>query len=74
MVDPVAALTAVLPEEQGAASASVNAAKLSGLPTPPPEDTRPRTIALVGSAAALLLLGLIVAIAQTTKRHQQRGP
>ncbi|MGH3511597.1 MAG: type VII secretion-associated serine protease mycosin [Pseudonocardiaceae bacterium] len=74
MIDPVAALTAVLPEEQGAAPAPVNAAKLSGLHTPPPKDTRPRTVALVGSAAALLLLGLIVVIAQTTKRHHQHRP
>ncbi|MFN2477936.1 MAG: type VII secretion-associated serine protease mycosin [Pseudonocardiaceae bacterium] len=73
MIDPVAALTAVLPEEQGAASAPMNAAKVSGFQTPPPDDTHPRTVALVGSAAALLLLGLIVVIAQTTKRHQQRG-
>ena len=74
MIDPVAALTAVLPEEQGAAPAPVNAAKLSGLPTPPLEDTHPRTVALVGSAAALILLGLIVVIAQTTKRHHQHRP
>jgi len=73
MIDPVAALTAVLPEEQGAAPASVNAAKLSGFQPPPPDNT-PRTVALVGSAAALILLGLIVVIAQTTKHHRQRRP
>ena len=36
--------------------------------------TRPRTVALVGSAAALVLLGLIVVIAHTTKRHQRHRP
>jgi membrane-anchored mycosin MYCP len=74
MIDPVAALTAVLPEEQGPAPAPVSAAKLSGFPTPPPDDTHPRTVALVGSAAALILLGLIIVIAQTTKRHQRPRP
>ncbi|MFY9806309.1 MAG: type VII secretion-associated serine protease mycosin [Pseudonocardiaceae bacterium] len=69
MVDPVAALTAVLPEEHGGAPASVNAAKLSGFHPPPPDNT-PRIVALVGSAVALLLLGLTVVIAQTTKRHR----
>lgn len=74
MIDPVAALTAVLPEEHGAAPAPVIAAKVSGFPTPPPDGSRPRTIALVGSAAALLLLGLIVVIAHSTKRHQRHRP
>ncbi len=74
MIDPVAALTAVLPEEQGPAPAPVNAAKLSGFPAPPPDDTHPRTVALAGSAAALILLGLIIVIAQTTKRHQRPRP
>ncbi|MGH3783639.1 MAG: type VII secretion-associated serine protease mycosin [Pseudonocardiaceae bacterium] len=70
MIDPVAALTAVLPEEHGAAPAPVNAAKVSGFQNPPPEGTRPRTVALVGSAAALILLGLTVVIAHTIKRHR----
>jgi len=52
----------------------VSAAKLSGFPTPPPDDTHPRTVALAGSAVALILLGLIIVIAQTTKRHQRPRP
>ena len=71
MIDPVAALTAVLPEEQATA---VNAAKLSGFHSAPPDGTRPRTVALVGSAVALILLGLIVVIAHSTKRHQRHRP
>lgn len=69
MVDPVAALTAVLPEEQSRTPDPVSPAKLDGLrPPPPPEDTLPRTIALAGSAAALALLGLTLLITHTLRR------
>ena len=71
MVDPVAALTAVLPEEQARATEPVGPARLEGLRPPPPADTLPRTIALIGSAAALALLGLIVLITHTLKRRDR---
>jgi membrane-anchored mycosin MYCP len=75
MIDPIAALTAVLPEERGpkdgASPAPVNPAKLSGFPASPPDNT-PRTVALAGSAAALVLLGLTLLVVQILKR-QQRG-
>ncbi|HKS50681.1 MAG TPA: type VII secretion-associated serine protease mycosin [Pseudonocardiaceae bacterium] len=75
MIDPIAALTAVLPEERGpkdgASPAPVNRAKLSGFPVSPPDNT-PRTVALAGSAAALVLLGLTLVVVQILKR-QQRG-
>jgi membrane-anchored mycosin MYCP len=71
IVDPVAALTAVLPEEQSRTPDPVSPAKLEGLKPPPPEDTLPRTIALVGSAAALALLGLVLLITHTLKRHNR---
>jgi membrane-anchored mycosin MYCP len=72
MVDPVAALTAVLPEEQSRTPDPVSPAKLEGLRPPPPAvDTLPRTIALVGSAVALALLGLTVLITHTLKRHNR---
>jgi membrane-anchored mycosin MYCP len=74
MVDPVAALTAVLPEEQGTGPAPVNPAKLSGLGTPPPDNTLPRTVALAGSATALALLGLTLIITHTLKRHRRHRP
>ncbi len=74
MIDPVAALTAVLPEEHGAAPAPVVAAKVSGFPTPPPADTHPRTVALIGSALSLVLLGLIVLIVRITRHHHQHRP
>ncbi len=74
MVNPVAALTAVLPEEQGSGLASMNPARLSGLEAPPPDNTLPRTIALAGSAAALGLLGLTLVITHTIKRHRRHRP
>ncbi|MGQ0716094.1 MAG: type VII secretion-associated serine protease mycosin [Pseudonocardiales bacterium] len=69
MVDPVAALTAVLPEEQDSGPAPVQPAKLSGLQPPPPDNPLPRTVALAGSAAALALLALTLLITHTLKRH-----
>jgi membrane-anchored mycosin MYCP len=74
MVDPIAALTAVLPEEQDSGPAPVNPAKLSGFGPPPPDNTLPRTVALAGSAAALGLLGLILVITHTIKRHRRHRP
>jgi membrane-anchored mycosin MYCP len=75
MIDPIAALTAVLPEERGrkdgGSPAPVNPAKLSGFPASPPDNT-PRRVALAGSAAALVLLGLTLVVVQILKR-QQRG-
>jgi membrane-anchored mycosin MYCP len=71
-IDPVAALTAVLPEEQGAQAQPVRPARLDGPSPPPPDNTLPRTVALAGSAAALGLLGLTMVVVQTVKRHRQR--
>ncbi|MGH3768821.1 MAG: type VII secretion-associated serine protease mycosin [Pseudonocardiaceae bacterium] len=71
MIDPVAALTAVLPEEQTQAPNPVTPTKLETLKPPPPQDTLPRTIALIGSAAALALLALTLLITQTLKRIER---
>ena len=71
MVDPVAALTAVLPEEQDAGPAPSQPATLTGLQPPPPDNPRPRTIALTGSAAALALLALTLLITHTLTRHRR---
>ncbi|MGH3964360.1 MAG: type VII secretion-associated serine protease mycosin [Pseudonocardiaceae bacterium] len=73
MVDPVAALTAVLPEEQESGPAPVQPAKLSGLQPPPPDNPLPRTVALAGSAAALALLALTLLITQILKRHRRHN-
>ncbi|MGH8967716.1 MAG: type VII secretion-associated serine protease mycosin, partial [Actinomycetes bacterium] len=56
MVDPVAALTAVLPEERGSELAPVRPTRLSDFGPPPADSTLPRTVALFGSAAAIALL------------------
>jgi membrane-anchored mycosin MYCP len=73
MIDPVAALTAVLPEEHGTTQPQpVRPAKLDGLTPPPPHNTLPRTVALAGSGAALGLLGLTLIIVHTIKRSRRR--
>ncbi len=71
MVDPVAALTAVLPEEQGPDPAPVNPARLSGLGPAPVDNTLPRTVALAGSAAAIAGLALTLIITRTIRRHHR---
>jgi membrane-anchored mycosin MYCP len=71
MIDPVSALTAVLPEERSPDPAPVNPARLSGLGPPPVDSTLPRTVALVGSAAALGCLGLTLIVTRTIRRHNR---
>ncbi|MGH3867132.1 MAG: type VII secretion-associated serine protease mycosin [Pseudonocardiaceae bacterium] len=81
MIDPVAALTAALPEEGGvqpppphnqqAHNQPLSPARLDAPSSPPPEDTLPRTIALAGSAAAFGLLGLTLVVVQIVKRQRQ---
>jgi membrane-anchored mycosin MYCP len=72
MIDPVAALTAVLPEEHGAQVQPVRPTRLDGPSPPPPEGTLPRTVALAGSATALGLLGLAMVVVHIVRRHRQR--
>ncbi|MBV8993916.1 MAG: type VII secretion-associated serine protease, partial [Pseudonocardiales bacterium] len=72
--DPVAALTAVLPGEPGSARGPANNAELSGFRPAPPDNTLPRTVALTGSAAAVVALGMILVVVQILKRHQGRRP
>jgi membrane-anchored mycosin MYCP len=74
MVDPVAALTEVLPEEQQhAGAASGQPQRLHDFRLPPPDDPLPRTVALAGSAAAIGLLGLTLLVVYTVnwyRRHR----
>jgi membrane-anchored mycosin MYCP len=84
MIDPITALTAVLPEEgrpqPGGAAAAASPAQLSESQPQSRDDrdnrdsTLARTVALAGSAAALILLGLTLVVVQIVKRHQRHGP
>lgn len=71
MIDPVAALTAVLPEEHGTQAQPVLPTRLDGPSPPAPDSTLPRSVALAGSAAALGLLGLTLLVVQTVTRQRQ---
>ncbi len=71
MIDPVAALTAVLPEEHNPAAAPRHPTTLSGLQPPPPDNPLPRTVALTGSATALTLLILTFLITRAHHRIQR---
>jgi membrane-anchored mycosin MYCP len=65
VIDPIAALTAVIPEEHGSTPPPVAAAQLENLIPPPQKDPLPTKVALIGSAAALALLGLTALIVFT---------
>jgi len=71
VVDPIAALTAVIPEEHGSKPPPVAAAKLDNLIPPPQKDPTPAKVALIGSAAALALLALtaLITFTATTPRR-----
>ena len=72
MIDPVAALTAVLPEEHDAIQPQpVRPAKLDGLAPRQSHNTLPRTVALAGSGAALGLLGWTLMIVHAIKRSRR---
>ncbi|BBZ46199.1 type VII secretion-associated serine protease [Mycobacterium parmense] len=65
-VDPVAALTWQL--APGNRSEVVPAKPVALPPTPAPTDTRPRTIAFVGTAALALLVGAVAGVVTITRR------
>jgi membrane-anchored mycosin MYCP len=71
MIDPVAALTAVLPDEHAEQPRPALSASLDSLQPSPPDDPRPRTVALAGSGAALGMLGLTLVVVQTINRHRR---
>jgi membrane-anchored mycosin MYCP len=73
MVDPVAALTAVLPSEHGQSAPADNPASVTGLSAPQAPDVRPRTIALIGSATAVLLIGGTWFVVFSINRSRRRG-
>lgn len=65
MVDPVAALTDVLPGEQGQPVVPVGRLEL---PPPPVQDPTPTRVALIGTVAAIALLGITVFTVYTVQR------
>ncbi len=68
MIDPVAAMTAVLPDRPVSAGADVPRA----IPTPyspPPADTLPRKVATIGSIVCLSVLGIGIALAIPLRRR-----
>ncbi|MGH8574554.1 MAG: S8 family serine peptidase, partial [Gammaproteobacteria bacterium] len=71
MIDPVAALTAVLPEERGSSPEPASPGKLEDFTLPPPDDPLARTVALVGAALAIGLLGLTLLVVHTIKWHRR---
>lgn len=72
VIDPIAALTAVIPEEQGITPAPTAAPKLDNLIPPPQKDPLPTRVALIGSATALALLALTALIVFTASTPRRR--
>ncbi|HEU0090221.1 MAG TPA: type VII secretion-associated serine protease mycosin [Pseudonocardiaceae bacterium] len=72
IIDPVAALTTVLPEEQGTVPEPPPPGPLTDVALPGREDPQARTVALIGAAGAVLLLGLTGLIVYTLRWHRSR--
>jgi membrane-anchored mycosin MYCP len=69
MIDPLAALTAQLPDQP----VSVGADKPRAIPAPylpPPPDPRPRRYAAIGSIACLATLGIGAVLAIPFRRRR----
>lgn len=71
VVDPVAALTDILPVESGAQPEPVAPARLEDFRPPEREDPIRRTVALVGAGAGVGLLGLTLLTGYTVKRYRR---
>ncbi|MGH3910433.1 MAG: S8 family serine peptidase, partial [Pseudonocardiaceae bacterium] len=70
MIDPVAALTAVLPEERGSQPQPADPGHVADYTVSPPDNPVARTVALVGAAGAAGLLGLTLIVVHTIRRHR----
>ncbi len=71
VIDPVAALTDILPREQAAAPEPVEPARLQDFRMPVPEDPARRTVAFVGSGAGIAALGITVLTVYTLRRYRR---
>lgn len=74
MVDPVAALTVVLPEEQGSATAPARQGHLEDLRVPRPDNPMARRVALIGAAMAVGLLGITLVVVHTMRQYRRQRP
>ncbi len=70
VIDPVAALTAVLPDGSGQTGAAAQPGRLVLTPPLPATDT-PRLVALIGTAAGLGTLGLTTVVVFTARRSRR---
>lgn len=71
VIDPVAALTDILPSEQAATPESVKPARLQDFRVPVPEDPARRTVAFAGAGAGVAALGIIVLTVYTVRRYRR---
>ncbi len=72
MIDPVAALTDVLPTEHGVAPEPAAAARLENLTPQPIKDPFPTKVALAGAGAGLLALAVTGFVVYTVQRARRR--
>lgn len=72
VIDPVAALTDVLPGQGGApAPAAVESGRLQDFRMPVPEDPVRRTVAFAGAGAGIAALGITVLTVFTVRRYRR---
>lgn len=72
MIDPVAALTDVLPQEKGISPVPVGPATLENLTPQPVRDPWPTRVALLGSGGGLLALAVTGFVVYTAGRLRRR--
>ena len=73
MIDPLAALTDVLPAEHGADATAARSAPMPALAPQPRKDPLPTRVALAGTGAGLLALAVTGFVVYTVQRARRRG-
>jgi len=74
VIDPVAALTDILPRTQETAPEPVEPARLQNFRLPVPEDPARRRVAFVGAGAGIAALAVTVLTVYTARRHHRSKP
>ncbi|CRK59981.1 Phage tail length tape-measure protein [Alloactinosynnema sp. L-07] len=72
MINPIGALTAMIPSEQGIAADGALDLKID-LPPPAVKDWTPMRVAVIGSGAGLLALLVTLLIVHTVRRNRRGG-